>query len=80
MSESSAYRNQAWGCCYAGAEGGDLALPLELGGIHVIVALLPVGKLDIERATTLNRQHRASFTTTLQLHLVPHHRLAKVVI
>ena len=30
MFDNSAYRKEAWGCCYAGAEGGDLALPLEL--------------------------------------------------
>ena len=80
MSESSAYRKQAWGCCYAGAEGGGLALPLELGGRHIIITLLPVGKLDIELATIYNTHYRASFTTTLKLHLVPHHRLAKAVI
>ena len=40
MSENSAYRNQAWGCCYAGAEGKDLALPLELGGLAVGIAAL----------------------------------------
>ena len=45
MFESSAYRNQAWRCCYAGAEGGDTTLQLELGGLDLGVAALDLDEV-----------------------------------
>ena len=67
MSGNSAYRKEAWGGCYAGAEGGDLAHPLELGGLDVAVAPL---KLDI--AVTPDFCHHLHLPAALDLHLITH--------
>ena len=80
QSENSAYRNQAWGGCYAGAEGGDLALPLKVAGLD------PVGIFAILLDTQLfsgrnpNLHNAAHLPAALQLHLVPHLHLPKAII
>ena len=66
MSKNSAYRNQAWGGCYAGAEGGDLALPLVLGG------------LDVTAVTCSELSHHLHLPAALQPHHAAHHHVAQV--
>ena len=75
MSESSAYRSQAWGGCYAGAEGGDATLQLELGGLDIARTTF---NLDV--VITCYISHHLRLPAALQLHLVPSLYLTKAVI
>ena len=80
MSESSAYRNQARRCCYASAEGGDLALPLELGGFDIVLCgPIRLGDAWVAIAA-IESMHSAHLPAALQLHLISHLHLAKAVI
>ena len=75
MSESSAYRKEAWGCCYAGAKGRDLALPLELRRLDIARATF-----NLNVAIAIYISHHLHLPTALQLHLIAHHRLLKAVV
>ena len=83
MSESSAYRNQAWGGCYAGTEGGDLALSLEFTELYNTVTTSPrmiFCLVSPHVVARMNTRHSAHLPTNVKLDPISHLHLPKAIV